>query len=242
MRRMSYLISSALLATLAPALQAAEQGEPIGTAGAVTPSAKAILASEERALARDVEVRFGETISTTTKGNAGLIFEDQTRLFVAENSRIEIDAYVFGGQGRIDLKLLKGVLRLASGRIGGENIKINTPVAYLGLRGTVVSVGTDANRTVIYVEDGTVDVEAGGQTITVDEGQSLVVERDDPGTAESGWPTDLNTAVATMSAQLATVAPVALSIPVETTNNLNANSVNNAAQDTPSSDSGYNYN
>ena len=232
-------------AVLFPAMAlAAEIGDDVGKAGAVTPSATAKLKTDKapRDLARDVAVKFGETLATTAKGNAGIIFEDQTRLFVAENSQIEIDDYVFGGESRLDLTIARGVLRLASGRIGGRNISVRTPVAYIGFRGTVISLSTDANTTVLYVEDGAVDAVVGQQTITVNEGQSLTINRDDPGAVDGGWPGSLGTAVASMTAQLATVAPVSLAVPSEIAGKLNAAAVDSAAQSTPSDDSGFSYN
>lgn len=242
----AFIVAALLIAQSGPSVSAApKKGDTVGKAGAVTPAAVATLEvgqrREERELSRDAAVKFGEVLATTLSGNAGVIFEDQTRLFVAENSEIEIDEYVYAGKPRLDLVLLRGVIRLASGRIGGEAITIRTSVTRVGLRGTVVSISADADRTVLYVEDGSVVASVGSQTITVNEGQSIVIERDDPGVVGQGWPSDLSAAVSAMSAQLAVVAPVDLAVPAEVIGKANATAVDAAAQSTPSSDSGFGY-
>ncbi len=235
------LVSIAVSTLTLAAASAADRGEDIGQAGAVTPSAIAALDDERRQLARDVNVRFGEVLSTSRRGNAGIVFEDQTRLFVAENSEIEIDEYVFAASNRIDLRLVKGVIRLASGRVGGRNISVRTPVAQLGFRGTVASISTEATRTVLYVEDGAVEATVGQQIITVNEGQSLTIEQTGAGSVVDGWPADLNAAITALSSQLATVAPVALAVPAEVVGKVTAQDVDAAASSTPPSDDGFSY-
>lgn len=234
-----FSLSLAALLFVAP-VSAADRGERIGQAGAVAPMATATL-DTERELARDADILFGEAIATNAKGAAGLIFVDDTRLYVAENSDIKIDRYVFGGKPRLDIRLARGALRLASGRIKGENIRIGTTVAHIGLRGTVVSVSATSDRTVLYVEDGEAFAEVGGDQVAVREGQSLVIERDDPGVVGEGWPSDLSAAVAAMSTSLAVAATPAVATPAEVTD-LDKDKANAAAAGVGSSDSGFGYN
>ncbi|QIE57584.1 hypothetical protein G5B40_20310 [Pikeienuella piscinae] len=170
---MKVFIVTLALALVGSHADSSEVGQAIGKTGAVTPAALAILANQRRDLSRDVEVRFGERIETTVSGNAGFVFDDKTRLYVAENSSIQIDSYVYEGNGRIDLSMPKGIFRLASGKIGGKNITVRTGIAAIGLRGTVISVGTDPSQTVIYVEQGGADVQVGRRSIPVEQGESL---------------------------------------------------------------------
>lgn len=233
---------AALIASAALPAIAAERGQDIGATGAVTPSATASLDAQRRDLVRDAAIRFGERIETTTKGNAGIVFEDRTRLYVAENSDIEIDEYVFGGGSALDIRLVSGVLRLASGRIGGANISVRTTVAEIGLRGTVISVSAEPTRTVLYVEQGAAVAAAGGQTVTVAEGQSLVIDADGAGQPLGGWPASLNTAVAAMATSLATAATPAAAVPSELAERLDAAAAEASAAEASSPDGGFNYN
>ena len=105
-------------------------------------------------------IRFGGVIETGDESANVDLLADGSKLTVAANSRVEIDKFLFnGGDGdTMRLRLVTGALRLVSGSIASEAIRIDTPVAWLGLRGTrFVLQHSDRDGSVVVVEEGVVE-------------------------------------------------------------------------------------
>jgi hypothetical protein len=72
----------------------------------------------------------------------GVVLRDDTRLSLGPESEIQLTQFVFApGEGRFALvaKMARGVMAFVSGRIAKlspEVVRIETPVAILGIRGT----------------------------------------------------------------------------------------------------------
>jgi len=75
-------------------------------------------------------------------GNVGISMNDETMLSLGSNSSIVIDRYTFNPvtrEGQVETSMLKGTLRFVTGLIGRlhpEAIKVQTPTATMGIRGT----------------------------------------------------------------------------------------------------------
>ena len=88
-----------------------------------------------------VGVRSMDT-AVTAKGTMQIDFVDETRVDITEHSRLLIDEFVYdpqSGQGALGLKASLGTMRYASGQIAKrfkQNVKIRTPSATIGVRGT----------------------------------------------------------------------------------------------------------
>lgn len=97
-------------------------------------------------------------VAVTANGRMRIDFRDQTRVDVTEHSRLIIDEFVYDpaqNQGSIGLKASLGTVKYASGQIAKkhqQNIKIQTPSATIGVRGTDFAMMVD---------------EIGGSTITL---------------------------------------------------------------------------
>jgi len=80
--------------------------------------------------------------AVTAKGTMQIDFVDETRVDITEHSRLLIDEFVYdpqSGQGALGLKASLGTMRYASGQIAKrfkQNVKIRTPSATIGVRGT----------------------------------------------------------------------------------------------------------
>lgn len=116
----------------------------------------------------------------TTNGIMRIDFIDETRVDITEHSRLVIDEFVYdpaNNEGKLSLKASMGTVRYASGQIAKkyqQNVKIRTPSATIGLRGTdfimvvdeignsmitlLPSCDTDGN---CYVGEITVDSDVG---------------------------------------------------------------------------------
>jgi hypothetical protein len=86
----------------------------------------------------------------TARAKAMITFRDDSRVEITEQSKLVIDSFVFdsGKQdaGKLGLKVALGTARFASGQIAKhspENLKIETPTATVGVRGTDFSLTVD---------------------------------------------------------------------------------------------------
>lgn len=80
--------------------------------------------------------------AVTAKGTMRLDFMDDTRVDLTEHARLTIDEFVYDpgtGKGNLSIKATLGGIRYASGQIAKrsrQNVKIQTPSATIGVRGT----------------------------------------------------------------------------------------------------------
>ena len=75
---------------------------------------------------------------TREYGSMEVLFADRSNLLLSPNSSIIVDEYVYegGGPPTLSMRLLKGALRMVSGRIPKEAVAIDGKVAAIGIRGT----------------------------------------------------------------------------------------------------------
>ena len=93
-------------------------------------------------LAQGAPVFIGDEIRTGPGARLIIRFDDQSMLTLGEKARITIDRFLYNPGGETDqaLNILQGVFRFATGEIGKvtpQNVAFTTPVATVGIRGTV---------------------------------------------------------------------------------------------------------
>lgn len=92
-----------------------------------------------------------DVLSTPSGGKMGVMLQDGTRISLGPNTEISIDEFQFEpASGRISLllKLARGVFAYVSGRIGKlapGSVRIETPVATVGHRGTSFAVSVEGS-------------------------------------------------------------------------------------------------
>ena len=86
----------------------------------------------------------------TANGKAGITFQDETKVEITEQSKLVIDEFVFdpsqSDAGKLAIKIAMGTAKYASGQIAKDNpqsVKIETPTATIGVRGTDFSMTVD---------------------------------------------------------------------------------------------------
>ena len=85
----------------------------------------------------------------TGNGKVGILFLDDTRVDVTQHSKLVIDEFVYDPNtktGKLSLKAKLGTIRYASGQIAKnsrQDIKITTPTATIGVRGTDFTMTID---------------------------------------------------------------------------------------------------
>src|SRR5580765_8219197 len=88
----------------------------------------------------------GDLIRTGRDGRIGLTLNDDTRLSLGPDSELRLDRFSYApadGQLGLAIKLIRGVAAYVSGRIAKlapDSIRIETPTAILGVRGTTLAI------------------------------------------------------------------------------------------------------
>lgn len=133
-------------------------------------------------------VHEGDVVQTDSGSSIGMKFNDDTVFSLGENARIALDKFVFNaneGSGQSAFSLLKGSFVFLSGQIAHDNydhMKVVTPVATIGIRGTTVTgdilVGGEVFRFTLL--EGKIQVESGGHTLTLTDSFASAVGEADP--------------------------------------------------------------
>jgi len=106
-------------------------------------------AGERLALKVGMPVREADVVITGANGSVGITFADNSRLSIGPNSNFTIERYVFDSTtyaGQFDGRLNKGTLAGVSGKIvkqSPEAMRVHTPSAIMGVRGTDFAVQVD---------------------------------------------------------------------------------------------------
>jgi hypothetical protein len=100
----------------------------------------------------DDPVYLGDIISTGADGAAGIGFADGTSFNISANARMELNEFVYSPKGKSNsslFNLTKGAFTFIAGEVAHTgDMKVGTPVATMGIRGTAPYVQ--------ILEDGTV--------------------------------------------------------------------------------------
>ena len=142
---------------------------------------------------KDLDIFSYDTVRTG-KGKTAIEFVDDTRVDVTEHSKLVIDEFVYDPNtktGALSLKASLGTVRYASGQIAKnskQNVKITTPTATIGVRGTdfTMTIDETGSSTIILLPScdtngncyvGEIDVTSdAGQVIMNQAFQATVVE------------------------------------------------------------------
>ena len=151
-------IKTALLSTafaftcLFPATALAD-GENIGINSAVKGNVTVRSGAQDalQAVVKD-PILLGDEINSTHDSSLQVLLLDQTVFTVGPDCLLTIDKFVYdpaSNNNTLNANVAKGMFRFMSGNIsksGADSVSINTPVASMGVRGTMVEglVGADA--------------------------------------------------------------------------------------------------
>ena len=125
-----------------------------GTVKTVHGSVTLVSGQTRRAAVEGGAVRQGDQIVTGADSSAALALRDGTVVSVGPNSAAYLSYYRFESttnDGNVTLSLIKGSLRVVTGLItraasesGPAKVKVTTPTAVIGVRGTDVVVDADS--------------------------------------------------------------------------------------------------
>lgn len=106
--------------------------------------------------ARDSVVQ-NQTVSTGVESLARIAFHDLTSVAIGPQATIKLDRFLYNpdATGRaITLNAARGAFRFVTGNTKSEDIRINTPVATIGVRGTIVDVLVQGSRVITVLRQG----------------------------------------------------------------------------------------
>ena len=141
-------------------------------------------ADETAAKATDELVQ-NEALRTEAESTIAVKFVDGSELSVEQSSEMVLSDYVFDGSAASGLiNLNNGLFHFTSNGNNDQGVKLRTPVATIGVRGTEFLVHVDRDEaTIIDILSGSVDAtpHGTGKPITCIEGQSILIasENDD---------------------------------------------------------------
>jgi hypothetical protein len=133
---MSAVTPGPLLAQEAGHIKVARGGVQVERAGQKTPASVGAV------------VQAGDVVTTGADGSVGITFLDNSLLSAGPNSVLAIDRFAFDStthQGSFESSLRKGTLAVVSGKLAKQSpeaMKVRTPAAVLGVRGTEFLVRT----------------------------------------------------------------------------------------------------
>jgi len=153
--------------------------EPIGETTSVVPSATLSDGGAPHALEIGTTLQQNDRIATNTDGAAEVEFVDGTALTIGANSEVVLDKMLFDRNKakNATLNVVRGTLRFVTGNSDHSAYQIRTPVATIGVRGTVIDISVDKGDMVFNTVEGVGvvchggtncrDIRAGDQPIAV---------------------------------------------------------------------------
>jgi hypothetical protein len=155
MRRLC-IVTPLLLAASVSGVQA---GTEVGSAAAVRNDVKGTVVGPLRS---GSPVHENETVSSGVDSSAQLLLRDKTSLTLGPTSQVTIDKFVYDprrNSGEAAVNLVKGALRFVSGSQTPEQYSVHTPLASMGVRGTVAETFvSEQGFEVFLLVEGEIDV------------------------------------------------------------------------------------
>jgi hypothetical protein len=114
---------------------------PIGSVATLQGGASVTRSSATNALKVKDAIFKGDVLRTAVNGTLGITFDDATTFSLRPNSRIEVDDFVYQERGTKNIAafdVVRGMIAFVAGAVAKTgDMKIVTPTATIGIRGTV---------------------------------------------------------------------------------------------------------
>lgn len=134
-----------------------------------------------------------ETVRTGQASSAKIVFLDDTNLAVGPTTTVKLDRFVFAGDSdykKATFEVARGALRFVTGNSDKRAYEINTPVATIGVRGTIFDVLSQSGFSIVKLHEGLAIVCVRGtqRCLTLSEpGQSVIVRAGSVSPSNSGF-------------------------------------------------------
>jgi len=132
-----------------------------------------------RAIEVGSEVFANERIRTGDSATAQFMFLDKTVMSLGPKAELVLDKYVYNpsrSSGQVVVNAVQGSMRFVTGAQNPTNYAIKTPVATLGIRGTVVDLKVASYQTFVGLIEGLATLKLlNGVSITIGKGEYIIV-------------------------------------------------------------------
>lgn len=116
----------------------------------------------KRKLAKDDKVRELEVLEAARNASGQFVLADDTKLALGPGARLALDKFVYDPNktaGQVTINLAKGAFRFVTGNSDKRAYEIKSPIASIGVRGTVFDgFVADNGAMVVLVHEGGVNV------------------------------------------------------------------------------------
>jgi hypothetical protein len=142
-------------------------GKVVATTGSVTIEHAGAVIVQANAPAQAAETKIGDLVyqgdlvQTGADGKVGINFSDGTSFNLSSNAKMALDEYVYDPKGKSNstfFNLSKGTFTFVAGNIAKTgDMKVDTPVATMGIRGTTPHIEISDDGSVKFstlVEEG----------------------------------------------------------------------------------------
>jgi hypothetical protein len=126
-------------------IAAADSGDSIGTAAAITTQVTGDLPAQSVTLKTGDGVFQNEKLISDTTGIGQFEFRDGTKVALGPGSTLVLDNFVYASdtsKAKVVINLTQGALRFITGNANHDAYQINTPTATIAVRGTAFDVYT----------------------------------------------------------------------------------------------------
>src|SRR3569832_1406455 len=135
----------------APAPQPAASDEPIGNVATLTGTASVVRNQNTLPLKLKDDIYLNDVVTTFADSALGITFNDETTFNLTAKASITIDNFVYedgGKQNSALFDITKGMVAFVASAVAKTgDMKISTPTATLGIRGTTGVVDVPENAT-----------------------------------------------------------------------------------------------
>ena len=153
--------------------------ESIGVTAAVTNKVTGTLESDARTLNVGSGIFQDDTIDTWKESTTQLMFLDETTLTMGPDSSMFLDTFVFdpdANTGEMLLSTTKGAFRFITGSVDPASYLIETPIATMGVRGTIIEWRVTENVVLLKLVHSAADnCNSDGQCVALDRPGTYVI-------------------------------------------------------------------
>jgi hypothetical protein len=182
-----------LAASIVGASVAVAEPITVGAVDKVQAHVEAMQAGETRALAINSDVYFQDRWHSGEGARLQATLKDGAQLTLGENATLVVDDFVydpFSSRGELSLRVVKGAFLYVGGLVEGlrgAKVRIQTPVAAIGVRGTTVWGGPIDNGYGVIALSGKVTVTGRRGTVILKQGQGTMLFGDGKPQRAAAW-------------------------------------------------------
>ncbi len=145
MKKLGYILITVFL-YLSHTSQSVAEIQTAGFIQSLTGNVKVVIGTSTKIAAEKMSINVGDIIVTGGESSIGIVFKDDSVVSLGPNSKMEVREFHFDPAAdnlSFIAKVLKGTFSYLSGKItklAPQKVKIETPDATLGIRGTKLVV------------------------------------------------------------------------------------------------------